>query len=96
MQRAKPEASRYLAGFLPHGTPTSSRCPRNDDKNMSFFQRILQFSKEVRMELKKVVWPTREETVRYTIVVVAVSLVAAGFLGGLDFIFQYLVSRFIL
>lgn len=48
------------------------------------------------MELKKVVWPTREETVRYTIVVVAVSLVAAGFLGGLDFIFQYLVSRFIL
>ena len=63
---------------------------------MLFFQRITQFFKEVRAELKKVVWPTREETVRYTIAVVAVSLIAASFLGGLDFIFQYLVSRFIL
>ncbi len=38
-------------------------------------------------EMKKVTWPTKKETKNYTIMVVAVSLAVAGFLGALDFIF---------
>lgn len=45
------------------------------------------FLKETRDELKKVVWPTRQETIRLTLVVIAVSLLVGLFLGGLDFIF---------
>ena len=45
------------------------------------------FLKEVRTELGKVVWPTREETVRLTIVVVAISVVMGLFIGGLDLLF---------
>ena len=44
------------------------------------------FLKEVLEELKKVVWPTREEVIRLTFVVIAVSLVVGLFLGGIDFI----------
>ena len=57
---------------------------------MTFFEKIKRFFGEVRIELGKVVWPTRQETIRYTAAVVVLSLVMAIFLGGLDSIFQYL------
>ena len=44
------------------------------------------FLKEVQEELKKVVWPTREEVIRLTVVVMLVSLIVGLFLGGIDFI----------
>jgi preprotein translocase subunit SecE len=47
-------------------------------------QRIWAFAREARMELRKVIWPTRQETVRTTLVVVAVVIVVALFLWGLD------------
>ncbi len=45
------------------------------------------FLKETRDELKKVVWPTRQEVIRLTGVVILVSLIVGMFLGGLDFVF---------
>jgi len=45
------------------------------------------FLKEVREELKKVVWPTRDEVIRLTAVVIIVSLLVGFFLGALDFVF---------
>ena len=45
------------------------------------------FFREVQDELKKVVWPTRQETIRLTLVVITVSLLVGIFLGGLDYIF---------
>lgn len=44
------------------------------------------FLKEVRAELDKVVWPTREQTVRYSILVIVVATVVGLFLGALDYI----------
>ncbi|MDP3770645.1 MAG: preprotein translocase subunit SecE [bacterium] len=60
------------------------------------FQKIITFLKESRMELKKVTWPTREETIRYTGAVVAISLAVAVVLGGADFIFKALLTRFVI
>lgn len=45
-----------------------------------------QFLNEVVAELKKVVFPTRDDIVRLTTVVVLVSLIVGLFLGGIDFI----------
>ncbi|HTL39527.1 MAG TPA: preprotein translocase subunit SecE [Methylomirabilota bacterium] len=45
----------------------------------------IQFIKEARAELTKVVWPSRKETTRITIAVVALSLVVAALLGAVDF-----------
>ena len=47
---------------------------------------ILSFLKEVREELAKVAWPTREQTIRYTVLVIIVAVAVGIFLGGLDFI----------
>jgi len=60
------------------------------------FDRIITFLKEVRLELKKVNWPTREEAMRYTLIVIGVSLAVAAFLGALDFIFTRLLNMFVL
>ncbi len=60
------------------------------------FSRIIAFFKEARIELKKVTWPTRRETLRYTLAVVVMSLAVAAFLGGLDFAFTFLLNTFVL
>jgi preprotein translocase subunit SecE len=57
--------------------------------------KVITFLKEVKLELKKVNWPTRKETVKYTLIVIGVSAAVAAFLGGLDFIFTTLLNRFI-
>ena len=58
--------------------------------------KITTFLKEVRLEIKKVNWPTRQQTMRYTLIVLGISAVVALFLGGLDFLFTYLLDQFIL
>lgn len=54
------------------------------------------FLKEVRDELQKVVWPTRDEVIRLTAVVMIVSIGVGIFLGGADFIFTKLIELVIL
>jgi preprotein translocase subunit SecE len=39
-------------------------------------------------EMKKVIWPTREQTVNYTLLVIALSVGVAVLFGVLDYIFN--------
>lgn len=59
-------------------------------------QKVIRFFTEAKGELMKVNWPTQKELVRYTVLVVVISLVVAIFLGSLDTLFSYLVERFLL
>jgi len=59
-------------------------------------KKTINFLKEVKGELKKVTWPTRQETIRHTLTIIGFSLAVAAFLGGLDFLFSYLINRFVL
>jgi preprotein translocase subunit SecE len=54
---------------------------------------IVRTFREVRSEMKKVVWPTREETIRLTIVVIAISLVISVILFASDAVFQILILQ---
>lgn len=45
------------------------------------------FFQEVVAELKKVTWPTRQETIKLTLVVLTVSAIIGLFVGGLDILF---------
>jgi preprotein translocase subunit SecE len=47
-------------------------------------QKITQFLKEVRFELKRVTWPSRKETIAGTAVVLIIVLIVASFLGIVD------------
>ena len=57
--------------------------------------KITNFLKEVRVELSKVSWPTRKQTVFYTVVVVVLSLFFAAILGLLDLLYEFLVNKFL-
>ena len=48
------------------------------------YQKILQFLQEVQLELKKVVWPTRKDTIASTSVVLIIVIIIAFFLGLID------------
>ncbi len=47
--------------------------------------KIVQFFKDVKSELFKVIWPTRKDTIRYTITVIIFSVVVAVLLGAADY-----------
>lgn len=51
---------------------------------------------ESRQELKQVQWPTRREAVYLTWIVIAISLILAAFLGGLDYLFSYVLQAFVI
>jgi len=45
-----------------------------------------QYIKDTRGELKHVAWPTQAQTIAYTILVIAVSIIVAAYLGLSDFL----------
>ncbi|MDO8620860.1 MAG: preprotein translocase subunit SecE [Candidatus Levybacteria bacterium] len=55
----------------------------------------ITFLKEVQDELRKVVWPTKDEVIRLTGVVILISLIVGLFLGGADFVFTKIMEIFI-
>ena len=60
---------------------------------MNFISKLISFLKEVRLEMKKVNWLTRQEVLRHTIIVIVFSLSVAIYLGALDIIFQFILSK---
>lgn len=56
------------------------------------FARVSLFIRQVLTEMRKVVPPTRDQLVDYTLVVVAFLIVVMAYTVGLDQLFQHLVS----
>ncbi|OQA42614.1 MAG: preprotein translocase subunit SecE [Chloroflexi bacterium ADurb.Bin325] len=54
--------------------------------------RIAEYLRDTRGELRKVSWPTRQQTINLTLIVLAVTVVMAAFLGTVDFLFATLIS----
>lgn len=50
-------------------------------------KKVIAFFGEVKDELAQVTWPTRAEVTRLTLVVIAISVIVAVYVGGLDFLF---------
>ena len=58
----------------------------------SFFKRIGKFFRDYKSELKKIVWFSKEETLRSTLLVIIVLVVCSAVISGLDFGFSHLVN----
>jgi preprotein translocase subunit SecE len=66
-------------------------------KRRSLYDRFMpRFVQDIINELKKVTWPTREETVRLTVIVIVVSVAIGLFLGGADIGFNWIVDKTLL
>lgn len=59
--------------------------------------RLTQYFRETRAELRKVVWPTRQEALNLTIIVVGTVVAMSIFFGAIDYLltvlFRFLIVR---
>lgn len=65
-------------------------------KKKGFFSGIVKFAKEVKSEMKKVVWPSRSQVLHNTMIVIAVILMVGIFLAIVDTIFGGVVRGVII
>jgi len=65
------------------------------EKIKDFLQKAKQFFREVRVELKKVTWPSRKETIASTSVVLITVFLVAFFLGIVDLGLSRLIKIFL-
>ncbi len=59
-------------------------------------EKLINYFRDTRQELRHVNWPSRENAIRFTLLVIGVSAVLAAFLGLLDFLFLYLLNNFVI
>jgi preprotein translocase subunit SecE len=57
--------------------------------------KLVDYVKSSIAELKKVVWPTKEQTKNHTLMVIGVSLGVAIFLGAIDFLLNKVLEMFL-
>ncbi len=60
-------------------------------KEKNFIDKSIQFLREVKVELKKVTWPSRKQTMGSTVVVVVIVTIISMFLGLVDLVLSGLI-----
>lgn len=63
---------------------------------MNIIEKLTIFLKEVKTELIKVTFLSKEDLIKHTMSVILVSLIFSVFLGGVDYFFMYLIKKFLL
>jgi preprotein translocase subunit SecE len=56
---------------------------------------MVSFLREVRVELSKVTWPSKEDVIRLTSVIIGISVIVGAYIGGLDLIFTKMLEYII-
>ena len=64
---------------------------KKDDKKPGLFKRIAKWFREMKSELKKVVWPTGKQLAKNTGISLAVMIASAIVIWGFDQLAQFLV-----
>lgn len=52
----------------------------------------ITYLKETRDEMKKVIWPSRDDVLRLTVIVIIISIVVGLYIGALDFLFTMILD----
>ena len=82
-KRQMQKMGAMTAEGAPTRTPRTAPTPRPKEERTGF----RQFLREVRAELRKVAWPTREEVRNYSIIVLITVVVFTAFVAVLDYLF---------
>ena len=80
------------AYLIENGVCTSGQYAQLRNASLMAFGMVTQYLAETREELQKVVWPTRDEAVNLTIVVLFVTALMTVLLGGIDLVFTELLD----
>ena len=76
-------------------TTTTNAVKKEDVKKLSFFKRVAKWWREMKSELKKVIWPTPKQTLNNTIAALVVMAISAVVIWGFDEIAQMIVKAVI-
>jgi len=71
--------------------PRQAKAPANYP-GKRYVDASIQFLREVRVELRKVTWPSRKQTIGSTVVVILLVLIISAFLGLVDLLLQGLIN----
>ena len=74
---------------------TTNAVKKEDVKKLGFFKRVQKWFREMRSELKKVIWPTPKQTAKNTGVALVVMAISAVVIWGFDEIAQMIVKAVI-
>jgi preprotein translocase subunit SecE len=64
-------------------------------RKLGFIRKISNFFREVRAEMKKVIWPSREEITKYTAVVLFMIAVLGAFIAIVDQFIAFITKKFL-
>ena len=76
-------------------TTTTNAVKKEDVKKLSVFKKIAKWWREMKSELKKVIWPTPKQTLNNTIAALVVMAISAVVIWGFDEIAQMIVRAVI-
>ncbi len=54
--------------------------------------KVTTYFREALYELRKVTWPTKKQTINYSIIVIAITIFTAIFFAALDYIFTWMLG----
>ena len=63
-----------------------------NEPKIGFFGKFLRYFRELKSETKKIVWPSRKQTIQNTLVVLTMMALVGGFIWILDLVFTRLMS----
>ena len=63
-----------------------------DEKKVSFAAKISRFFKDLKGEMKKIVWPGKKQIINNTGIVIAVVAVCSLVIGGFDYLLNLLIG----
>ncbi len=96
VQKPPAKAPSFRPTARPVRKPTSAAAIEAARKRSLYDWLVPRYVHEIIAELRKVTWPTREETVRLTVVVVVVAVAIGLMLGGVDIGFNWIVDKTLL
>jgi len=62
---------------------------------MKILNKIIAYIKGSYQEMRKVVWPTKREITKHTLLVIGISLCVAAFIGAFDYLFTRIFEEII-
>ena len=86
------KAGKQRAPRAPAGLPRRPQREAREGRGLMGLVRP-RWAEEIIAELRKVTWPSREDTWNLTRVVILVSAVVGVFLGGVDMLFNWVIDN---
>jgi preprotein translocase subunit SecE len=79
----------------PRGLFKIDRMTTNETAKANIFVRLWRYLRESKEELEKVSWPSKKDTFRYSLIVIALSIILAAFFAGFDYLLNLGLEKLI-